>query len=91
MDRHADFDVGDVEPEVHLRVAARAYFVALFVELADMRVFEAAQSEREGRADVRERVDRYARAEAHLEGGIFRLVLFVRGRPIGRRRGCRPW
>ena len=68
MNGHTHVDIGKVEPKTHFRRRAAAGF-AVLVGLVDLRILEAAQSEREGSADVGKDVDRHAGIErnVHLE------------------------
>ena len=57
MDRHAEIDGCDVEPEAHVRSLARTDLVAVGILLGDGIVLYATQPERKRRADVGEDVD----------------------------------
>ena len=67
MDRHAEIDGCDVEPEAHVRSLARTDLVAVGILLGDGIVLYATQPERKRRADVGEDVDGRSRIKRQFE------------------------
>ena len=70
MHHHAAVDVGDIEPETHLRRRTRSRLVARRVALRDGVVLNTAQADRDRGADVGEDIDRQAGIEAQLDAEI---------------------